>query len=196
MSHTENLIHQISIGDEVAFRKFFELHHPNIYTTVLRISNDECIAEDVVQDTFLKVWINREGIIYVDNIEAWLYTIAKNITLNILKKGKNYKLFLAEEGHSALLQYYSNTDYQIQDKEFNNLLKKAIDRLPPKQKQTYILLKEDHLKRNEVAQMLNVSPETVKYNLEQAMKSIRAYCLAHLKEMPFVFLLHFFSKYF
>ncbi len=193
--HT-NLLHQVASGDEMAFRQLFEAYHPNIYTTALRITNDENIAQDVVQDTFLKVWINRIQLTTVDNFEGWLYTIARNITFNILKKGQHYKQYLNEEGQSALLQIYPSVDYILQDKDFQSLLERAIKRLPPKQQETYRLLKEQYLKRNEAAQILNVSPETVKYNIDQAMKSIRAYCLAHMKDMPLVLLLHFYSKYF
>ncbi|MCA5006247.1 RNA polymerase sigma factor [Sphingobacterium bovistauri] len=196
MKYNTELLHRVSLGDEIAFRKLFDAFHPNVYTTVFRITNDEYIAEDVVQDTFLKVWMNRVDLDEIENFEGWLYTIARNITFNILKKGKNYKQYLAEEGESSLLRIYSNTDYDVQDKDFQNLLQKAIHRLPPKQQQTYKLLKEQYLKRKEVAQILNVSPETVKYNIDQAMKSIRAYCLAHMKDMPLVLLLHFYSKYF
>jgi len=193
--HT-NLLHQVASGDEMAFRQLFEAYHPNIYTTALRITNDENIAQDVVQDTFLKVWINRIQLTTVDNFEGWLYTIARNITFNILKKGQHYKQYLNEERQSALLQIYPSVDYILQDKDFQSLLERAIKRLPPTQQETYRLLKEQYLKRNEAAQILNVSPETVKYNIDQAMKSIRAYCLAHMKDMPLVLLLHFYSKYF
>lgn len=193
--HT-NLLHQVASGDEMAFRQLFEAYHPNIYTTALRITNDENIAQDVVQDTFLKVWINRLQLTTVDNFEGWLYTIARNITFNILKKGQHYKQYLNEEGQFALLRIYPSVDYTLQDKDFQSLLERAIKRLPPKQQETYRLLKEQYLKRNEAAQILNVSPETVKYNIDQAMKSIRAYCLAHMKDMPLVLLLHFYSKYF
>jgi RNA polymerase sigma-70 factor (family 1) len=196
MEEHTNLLHQVASGDEMAFRQLFEAYHPNIYTTALRITNDENIAQDVVQDTFLKVWINRNQLTTVDNFEGWLYTIARNITFNILKKGQHYKQYLNEEGQSALLRIYPSVDYTLQDKDFQSLLERAIKRLPPKQQETYRLLKEQYLKRNEAAQILNVSPETVKYNIDQAMKSIRAYCLAHMKDMPLVLLLHFYSKYF
>jgi len=190
------LIKSVSEGDEFAFRKLFEFFHPNIYTTALRITNDEAMAQDIVQDTFLKVWLNKEDLPGVNNFEGWLYTIARNITLNILKKGKFYKDYLNEESHQSLLGVYRGADYELQSKDFLELLERAIQRLPTKQQQTYRLIKEQYLKRKEVAEILGVSPETVKWNIDQAMKSIRAYCLSHMKDMPLVFVLHFFSKYF
>lgn len=190
------LLQLVAAGDELAFRNLFDRYRPNIYTTALRFTNNDWMAEDIVQDTFVKVWLEKDSLASLTNFEGWLYILAKNITLNVLKKKKNYKTFYEEEVQDALLRYFPAADYLVQEKEFQNLLKRAVDRLPPKQKKTYKLIKEEYHKRNEVAAILNVSPETVKWNLEQAMKSIRAYCVAHMKDIPFVLLLHFWIKYF
>lgn len=185
----------VSEGDEEAFKVLFDTYRPNIYTTVLRITNNEWLAEDIVQDTFVKVWINRHILTTIDNFETWLYVLSKNITLDLIKKQKNYKIFAQEEAKTALISVYPEADYLTQDKDFQHLLDNAIDRLPNKQKETYRLIREQYLKREEVAAILKVSPETVKSNLDQAMKSIRAYCLANMKDVPFIILLHFFLKH-
>lgn len=190
------VLKQVGDGDESAFRSLFDTYRPNIYTTALRVTNNEWMAEDIVQDTFVKVWINRHLLPSLDNFEAWLYVVAKNITLNIIKKQDSYKAYAQEEARAALIRVYPEADYLVQDKEFQRMLQEAVDRLPPKQRETYRLIREQYLKRDEAANILHVSPETVKWNLDQAMKSIRAYCLANMKEMPFVVLLHFFLKYF
>lgn len=97
---------------------------------------------------------------------------------------------------NSITLFYPEADYHMQEKEFKNILDQAIVRLPEKQQATYRLIKEQNLKRDQAAAELNVSPETVKWNLDQAMRSIRAYCLAHLKDLPLILLLHFCSKYF
>lgn len=196
MKDTKALLKKVARGDESAFRMLFELNHPNIYTTALRILADQQAAEDIVQDTFMRVWINRATLDQIDDFQAWLYTLAKNIAFNVIKKRENYKQYMQQKGQQLLSELSTEADYALQDKDFQYLLEKAVQRLPPKQQQTYKLLKESNLKRKEVAEILNVSPETVKYNIDQAMRSIRSYCSAHMKDMPLVFLLHFFTKYF
>lgn len=193
---SRDVLEQVSNGDESAFRMLFDIYRPNIYTTALRITNDECMAEDIVQDTFVKIWIKRDLLSSLDNFEGWMYVLAKNITLNIIKRQDSYKAYAQEEARAALIRVHPEADYLVQDKEFQRMLQEAIDRLPPKQKETYRLIKEQYLKRDEAANLLQVSPETVKWTLDQAMKNIRAYCLANMKEMPFVMLLHFFLKNF
>lgn len=199
MNRTNKITNEIFIlvskGDEEAFKVLFDTYRPNIYTTLLRITNDEWLAEDIVQDTFLKVWINRHILTTIDNFETWLYVLSKNITLDLIKKQKKYKTFAQEEAKTALISVYPEADYLTQDKDFQHLLDTAIERLPNKQKETYRLIREEYLKREEVAAILKVSPETVKSNLDQAMKSIRAYCLANMKDVPLILLLHFFLKH-
>lgn len=190
------LLREVAVGDEQAFKSLFDRYRANIYTTALRFTNNEWMAEDIVQDCFVKVWLHKALLPTLDNFEGWLYTLAKNITLNVLKKKEHYHTYSQEEAKDALLRYFPEADYLIQDKEFQTMLQQAIDRLPPKQQQTYRLIKEEYHKRDEVASLLQVSPETVKWNLDQAMKSIRAYCLANMKDIPLVLILHFFTKYF
>ena len=75
---------------------------------------------------------------------------------------------------------HNDTHEYLVGREVTSILQKAIEKLPDQQKQVYRLIKEDNLKRNEVAQLLQIQPETVKYHLAQAMKNIRAFCLLHL----------------
>lgn len=191
-----SILMRVAEGDGVAFNVLFDTYRPNIYTTALRVTNNEWMAEDIVQDTFVKVWIHRQRIPEIANFETWLYVLSKNIALDIIKKKAHYKAYSQEEAKNALLRVYPEADYLTQDKDFKRLLDEAIERLPTKQKETYRLIREQHLKREEAAEILQVSPETVKSNLDQAMKSIRAYCTAHMKDIPLVLLLHFFLKYF
>lgn len=191
-----NLFSGISLQDERIFRDFYDYYRSRIYTVALRLSNDVATAEDVVQDTFLKIWIIRDEIKHIDNIEKYVFVIAKNSVLNLIKKNEHYKRYAQEVAKDAILRVFSDTDFNVQEKEFEDILQQAIKRLPEKQRQAYILSKEKYLTRNEAAKELNVSPETIKSNLEKAIKSIRAFCLRHLKELPIIFILYFFSKYF
>ncbi|WP_316748103.1 RNA polymerase sigma factor [Pedobacter gandavensis] len=188
-----SLLTSVARGDEQSFRLLFDKHRPNIYTTAWRITGDEWTAEEILQDTFLKVWINREILPELENFAGWLYTIARNLTYNSIKQRQNEKKKLLLAAKESI--EYRHTDYLTQDKEFAYILKQAIERLPPKQKLTYQLIKEQEMKREEAARTLNVSPETVKWNLDQAMRSIRAFCMTQLKDAPLIIALYFFSKY-
>lgn len=190
------LLQKVAAGDEYAFAQLFDLYRPNIYATALRLTGEVFIAEEIAQDAFLKVWLNRLALPDIVNFDGWLYTIAKNLTFNAIKGLQQEKKKRLEMVRESLTAHYPQTDHLVQEKQFNAILEQAIARLPPKQKQTYLLIKKQEMKREEVAAELQVSAETVKWNLEQAMKSIRAFCLVHLDEVPRIFMLYYFTKYF
>ncbi|MCD0489155.1 sigma-70 family RNA polymerase sigma factor [Pedobacter sp. MC2016-14] len=190
------LLQEIANGNEYAFTKVFEDYKANIYTTALRLTDDEWVAEEILQDTFVKVWINRTELPAIESFDGWLFTIARNLTFNALKRTEKEKQNLLSLTKDSIELFYPEDEYQNREKGFQEILDKAIERLPPKQQATYKLIKQQHLKRAQAAEQLNVSPETIKWNLDQAMRSIRAYCVAHAKDLPLIYLLHFFSKYF
>lgn len=191
----KRLLFQIRDGDETAFSALFDLYRPRIYTTALRITKNEWAAEEILQDTFVKIWKNRAMLDQIENFEGWLYTVARNITFNELKRMEREKLNYNRLLQDTVSVTYPGADAEIHIREFQQLLQQAVARLPEKQKITYQLIKEQQLKRDEVAAQLHVSPETVKWNLDQAMRSIRAYCTMHMKGLPVAFILHF-LKYF
>ena len=155
----------------------------NLYTATLRITGSKPLAEDILQNIFLKLWLNREKLPGITNFQAYLYTMAQHAIFDALRniarqKENTLPAETAETGDT--LPADNDTETNLQNKEFDAILHRAIESLPPKQKQTYILIKREGLKRHETAELLNVSAETVKFNLEQAVRKIQAFCKAHL----------------
>jgi RNA polymerase sigma-70 factor (ECF subfamily) len=187
----QELIHLIAESDEAAFAKLFDHYRNKIYTVALKLTHSTTVAEEIVEDVFLKIWLRRAVLNEIENFSAYLYTIARNESYKILKQiAKNYKIVLLTESNGLLLD--NNTQEYLIEREFTSLLQKAIDRLPHQQKQVYQLMKEGDLKRGEVAELLEIKPETVKFHLAQAMKNIRTYCMMYLSSsVGFLLLLSF-----
>ena len=156
----------------------FNHYHSYIFTVALKLLNNASQAEEVVQDVFLKIWLKREMLPEVEVFAAFLYKVAENIIYPALRqqavKIRNEEFFKLNNSHNT-----AHPDSFL-TKEYTEILHHAVKQLPSKQKQTYILIKEEGLKREQVAAHLKVSPETVKSNLDEAMKNIRAYCLARI----------------
>ena len=142
INEDKSLLIKVANGDEQAFKRLFDLYRPNIYTTALRITGDEWIAEEILQDTFLKVWVNREKISDIGNFGGWIYTIAKNVTYNAIKRSqsekRNFLQFIREPKNTSC----QDTDHLTQENEYQNILNLAINRLPPRQLLTYKLIKQ------------------------------------------------------
>jgi RNA polymerase sigma-70 factor (family 1) len=179
LNKERELLQLTSIGDEMAFSKLFDFYRNRIYGIALKLTHSTTVAEEIVEDVFLKIWIRRAQLKEIQNFKAYIFTIARNDTYKILKQiAKNYATVVLTEdnGYAA----GENVEHYLLDKEYTSLLQKAVDKLPKQQKQVYQLIKEEQLKRHEVAEILHIQPETVKFHLAQAMKSIRAFCMLHL----------------
>lgn len=180
MYNEEEIIALIIQGDETAFGRLFEHYRDKVYSIAYKLTHSTTVAEDVVEDVFLKIWLKRNELAAIQNFDAYLFTITRNDVYKIMKvSAKNYKV--SELTDLNQLPAKNDTEDYLMDKEYRSLLQKAIDRLPDQQKQVYQLIKEQDMKREAVANILRIQPETVKFHLAQAMKNIRGFCMLHLK---------------
>lgn len=174
------LLKRIGEGDEAAFREIFQYYRQRLFTVTLRIVGDVACANDIYQDVFLRVWLKRTTLQELDNFPAWLFTITRNLIYDTLKKIDNFQVNSLTILDSNPSNPTYDPGYILQNKEVQKILSVAISRLPARQQETYHLLKVQGLTRLQAAEQMAISPETVKWNLDQAMRSIRAYCLKHL----------------
>lgn len=179
-SYDEELILSLLMeGDEVAFAKFFHHYRDRVYSVALKLSRSASTAEDIVEDVFLKIWLKRTALGEIENFSAYLFAITRNEVYRAIKTAaKNYTVSLVMEMEG---QGLNNAEDYIMAKEYDLILQKAVDNLPGQQKKVYKLMKEENLKRETVAEILNLKPETIKFHLAQAMKNIRSFCTVHLK---------------
>jgi len=168
------LLRQVAMGDEIAFRQLFTLYHHQLGAYIYRITESTEVAEEIVQDVFLKIWMSREALQVVKNFRAYLFVTSKNHALNVLRKiirERNRQSNWDEDTINAI-PLADNDDLTSQ---YYGLLDKAIDCLPPQQQKVYLLSRHEHLKYIEIAERLNLSRETVKKYLQIAVSSITNY---------------------
>lgn len=168
----EDLLIKVSAGDEDAFRHLFLKYHQQLGIHIFRITNSVDIAEEIVQDVFLKIWMSRETLVRVRNFKAYLFVISKNHTLNCLRKLSRERIHKKEwEDGSVKILTSESDSFNI----YYCLLDEAIDQLPPQQQKVYLLSRHERLRYAEIANRLNLSCETVKKYLQIATASITAY---------------------
>lgn len=168
----KNLLAEIAAGKESAFRRLFDKYHQRVGSYIVQITNSRELAEEVVQDVFLKLWIHRSALEEVNNIDAYLFVLAKNHALNYLRK-LTRELKLREQWKKD--QPATPAADDLPENRYYRHLDEAIDQLPPQQKKVYLLSRHQRLKYAEIAQELNLSRETVKSYLRIATASITAY---------------------
>ena len=175
----QELLRLVAEGDRNAFTQIYNNYRNKIYSIAFELTESTTVAEEIVQDTFLKIWVKRESLPEIEHFRAWLFTITRNYVFTALKRIARKESIEVSAIQDVPL-YDHDTEDRVLNNEYTRILQAAIDRLPEQQKQVYNLIKKEGLKREEAAAALHLSPETVKTHLAQAMRSIRTYCLARL----------------
>lgn len=172
MEEEERMLQQISGGNEEAFASLFHAYRDKLFAFILKLSGSRQTSEDVVQDVFMKIWSKREVLSEIDNFNAYLFRMAHNHTLNLLKHRSREVLIRAEKKSNSTSPS-SRPDNQLIFDNIQIKLQKVVEALPPRQKEIYRLKREQGLKHEEIAQQLKLSPSTVKNHLRQALQTIR-----------------------
>ncbi len=174
LTQDKDILIQVAEGDEFAFTTLFHRHRDRIFSVSLSLTRDVNLAKEIVSDVFLVVWKRRERLGAVENFEAYLFIIARNKAYQVLKRiAKQYRTVELTEMEHVVEE--NNVEELLAEKENSTFLNKAIEKLSPQQKKVYQLIKVEHMKREEAAKVLGIHPETIKYHLAEAMKSIRVF---------------------
>lgn len=173
------MLAKTAAGDHQAFAQLLRQYHNIAYRTAMRLTGDNAIAEDVVQEVFLKVWLKRQQLCSVENFRPWIIAIASNTIYDMIRKRDREKDHLS--GWIREIEPFSTMTVAMKESSvYEELVAEAVQKLSPKQTEVFQLIKKDGYTRDEAARLMKISPETVKSHLEQAMRTIRAYCIRRL----------------
>ncbi len=167
----ENQIYMdLKKGDVHAFQVVFDAYSANIFNLSLQILKSKVQAEEVVQETFFKLWFHREELDDAKELWPYIYVIAKRICFNQLRSLKYNQLAQQELIKNMTL---SVEDSVHQLTEISNILQESVNLLPARQKQVWIMSREEGKSHKEIADELGISPNTVKNTIVQSLKTLR-----------------------
>ncbi|CAL1518895.1 RNA polymerase sigma-70 factor [Chitinophaga sp. MM2321] len=173
------LMSLLAKDSEYAFRLLYDRYSNRIYKLAIRYLKSPVLAQEIVQDVFLKLWFERKNMITDKPVEAWLITVAKNKLINQFKKLT--REWNRKSAYNADVPINKSTDGEskLLNAEFERNFNSIINGLPQQQKQILHFTKEEGLSYNEIALRLNISPLTVKTHMARALDKIRK-CLKEL----------------
>lgn len=168
------LMRQIQQDDFDAFEKLVDRYKGRLVNVITRMLNDQSEAEDLVQETFLRVWTHRQDYDFSYCLSTWIYTIALNLAKNELRKHRKFKFFNLIEMSEKGIEI---PDPKMGPSALGHMLDQAIGTLPVKYKTAFLLRDVEQMSYEEVAQILGVPLGTVKSRVNRA----RAVLKEHLK---------------
>lgn len=175
------LVRRIRAGDERALETVFRAHYAGMASFVQRFVHSPDLAEELVQDVFFKLWSKREQLAEIETFRTYLFRAARNTALNYLRRAKLERRWREEQGTDDDPPTTFAADDETVEQEVATAVKEAINRLPPRCREIFLLSRDGGLTYAEIARSLEISVKTVETQMGRALKSLRA-SLHHFRE--------------
>lgn len=171
----KELVYLLVSGDESAFYALYSRYWTRLKSFCRQFLKSDDLAENYAQDIFLKIWETRELLDPERSFSAYLYTIARNTVFNYLRH-----VAVSENASRKLIQNYllaeeTDGDNEIIERDYFELLHRAIERLTPRQQQVFRLSRDSNLSHREIAENLGISVYTVQEYISDSIHSIKKY---------------------
>ena len=176
--HNENeksLARRLLAGDMAAFNEIYHLYFHPVYNNAVKITRDEAIAEDILQEVFITLWEKRASIDPERSLTGWLFVLCYNRSINILRRRLRESLIYKQLPQPS----ESSSEEEIRFGVQWNILENAMSRLSPQRRRVFELCKLQGKTYEEAALELHISKYTVKEYLSAALVSIKEYSLHH-----------------
>lgn len=186
------VIRRLATGDIAAFKSVLRHYQPILLHFIQTFTKSRERAEEIVQDIFLQIWQARDSLAEINNLQHFLYVVAKNRALNAIRGQMREKVrlekFVQLQATQAASTQGTEEDWQL------NLLEKTIRQLPPQQQKVWLLVRKQGLSYGAAAKELQLSKETVKKYLQYATASVAAYLKkAMAAELLLLYFTHFYK---
>jgi len=171
MRTDKELVEEVREGKAKAFDELYDAYGHKLYVFVLSILKSREDAEEVVQNTYLKIWEKRKIIDSDHSFKSFLFTVGYNLTVDLLRER------LKERKYRENILNKATSNYNIEEAiEFGDLLEhvqEIIKELPPRKNEIYQLSRINHLSYGEIADKLNISVKTVENGINYSMNFIK-----------------------
>lgn len=174
---------QLGTGDEAAFERIFRRLSEPVFRFVCGMLQDEALAHDITQDTFAKLWSIRTQMDTVDSLRAYVFQMARNRVYNHqrdqqVRRDNEEHLQAAHPDASP-----ASPDKTLDADLLRSLLEKWVDELPDRQREALTLRRQNDLSHDEIADVMDVSPNTVNNHIVRAMKYLRGRLRDHRPDL-------------
>lgn len=175
----KRLLKQISKGDEKAFRAFYDAYFNHLSAFIYKLCKSTEATEEIIQDVFVKLWVRRHSLSQMDSPEAYIFSMARNKTIDYLRRLVRDTHFM-ELLTGQLLTDSNDTEEQLNAKDLRELIEEALSGLSEQKKRIFQLSKEEGLSHDQIAEVMHLSKSTVKNHLSETLRHIRG----HLRQHP------------
>lgn len=160
-------------NEEHSFRIFVNTYQEKVFRLILLFVKDKEVCEELVSDVFFSLWQNRDQISEVENLDNYVFIIAKNKALNYLRKKKIDVTDIDQVDVDLFHNTTTNPESIFINQETTNTLNRAIESLPNKTKISFLLIRENGMKYKDAAEILGVSVKTIEKQVASAIMKLK-----------------------
>ncbi|MEH3113862.1 RNA polymerase sigma factor [Pedobacter terrae] len=191
VSEELELLLRVADGDRPAFNLLYRKYLQNLRKFVASISGDTDLADELVQDIFVKIWLNRKNLALIGSFKPYLYRCARNLLIDHIRKSKT-QIRIKEISKKMEEDCSINADDHLIYSQTLSHLHNGINLLPEKRKKIIELKIHEDLSLDEIALQLKVSKSVVKKQLYTGMAFLRNHLKHFYRIAPFISFLYFF----
>jgi len=171
----KELLIRIAEDDTKAFTQLFDKYWLQVFAHVRTYIKNTGQAEDITQDIFFSIWLNRSKLATVQDFEPWLFVVTRNRTISGMRK----ILKETDHGISAIIPEIAAVPGdtpvdQLDYKQSRELLQQAVDQMPPRRRQVFQMSRQEGLTHQEIAEQLQISKATVNEHINEALTFLKA----------------------
>lgn len=166
------LLKMIAKGDENAFRELYDQYFTRLSAYVYKLCKSTSITEDVLQEVFMKIWVNRSENTRIESPEAYILSIAKNTTIDWLRKLSRQTNLVADLA-AQVAECGNEAENKMSLESLEKTIASALSQLSSQKQQVFQLSKIAGISHDEIAHELHLSKSTVKNHLSETLKHIR-----------------------
>jgi RNA polymerase sigma-70 factor (family 1) len=163
---------RLRASDRAAFAEVFRVLNEPLLRYAWRLTGDEAAAQDIVQDTFLKLWQVRETLDDDRSLKAYLYRIVRNLALNHLRASSQHAT-PTEDTDAWRSDNDTPVDEVIDAEILDRSMKRWVEDMPERRREAFLLSRNHGLSHEEIAQVMNLTPRTVNTHIVLALKDLR-----------------------
>lgn len=169
---SENLLKSVASGDRRSFRSFYDMTYPFLYRFTYYFLPDRADCEEVISEIYYTIWKQKEYLLAIQDLKAWLYVVSRNEAFHYIKQKKKYASISIDELPIELSVYADSSDGQLIEKEMLHVYNEAIADLPERCKLIFLMVREERLKHKEIAKILSIKEGTVEQQINIAIRKI------------------------
>ena len=184
----QELLQELARDNEQAFKVLFDRYSKRLFSYISRFVKSDQVAEELVMDVFMKIWVGRELATQIKNFDSFLFRIAHNKSIDFLRSAARDLPLKELLWDQIQIASGEQADNPMLVQEFEEKIREAIGLLSPQRKKVYQLSREEELTHDQIAGKLNISKATVNNHIVEAQKFLRNYLSTNI-ELAVMFLI-------